>query len=190
MLGFFFQAYNYTNESQDKTIAINIARNIVNYIENQNFRAMDAYLKIEKTENSRLYAELNWKDCEKKINISLNNSYSPFICGETDTNCTSLFYEGKLAAGSVCTTVLSPTINNEKYTENDISIYLTDYHSDKNIANSLKEQSAEEAFDKLEQSSEDKKIQDKLIKVYVVVNWHDKREKIVLEGVISDESLR
>lgn len=182
LLSYFYNAYSYTTQSQNKTVAMNIARNIVHYLENQNFSAMKAYLETEKTSNSSKYTTLDWNDCEKKVIINTVGSYE-----------TPLFYDGNLPAGSVCTAVLKPTINNQTFDENNIFIYLTDYYDDPSIPNLLTQDLTStdigtQLNSKL--TGLTPSFKDQLLKVYVVVNWNEKREKIVLEGVISNEALR
>lgn len=193
MLSYFIQAYQYTTDSQNKTVAVNIARNIINYMENQNFRAMKAFLKIEKenVDGDISYTILDSSDCGKKLNISLDDSVAPTICTDsTGANCTDLFYKGTISGNLICTSVLNPIINNDTYDESNISIYLTDYHSDKNAVDRLQQDTPDNVFKVIVPSADDIDLQAKLMKVYVIVDWKENREKIILEGVISDEALR
>lgn len=182
LMGYFIQAYDYTYQSQNKTVAINIARNIVHYLEKQNFSAMKTYLEIEKTSNSSKYTILDWNDCGKKVHIISTGSYD-----------TPLFYEGNLPTDSVCTAVLKPMVNDQTYDENNISIFLTDYYDNASIKNLLTQDLSDTDLDSqlnTTLNSLTPSFDDQLLKVYVVVNWNKKREKIVLEGVISNEALR
>ncbi|HHY72833.1 MAG TPA: hypothetical protein GX497_06340 [Bacillus bacterium] len=155
LMGFFLQAYKYTMHSQDKTIAINVGRNVVNYMEKQNFQNMYAFLQQE----SDLFATLDWRYCffdddgtidassvtidadgnrdlsaakQSTINIDLTNfTNSKFNNSDEDL---SLFSNGSDITGKVCMNVLSPEINGkpfykEKTDDNQIvKVYLTNYY--------------------------------------------------------------
>lgn len=201
MMSFFIQASQYTTDSQNKTIAINIARNAMSYLEKQNFRVMKTYVGLDA---SKPYATLNWTNCvidetcitdssctESSIRIDQDDPSLSEICTTGDEDCTPMFYNGDFTDGTICLAVLRPEINNVIYDENDITIYLTRYYPTTSIAHILAsdppdlDNKINEALDGLTASFDDQ-----LLKLYVVVNWHEKREKIVLEGVISDETLR
>ncbi|KEF39458.1 hypothetical protein M670_01226 [Schinkia azotoformans MEV2011] len=182
LMGYFIQAYDYTYQSQNKTVAINIARNIVHYIEKQNYSAMKTYLETEKASYSSKYTILDWNDCGKKVHISSTSSYE-----------TPLFYQGNLPTDSICSAVLKPKVNDQIYDEKNISIYLTDYYDNASIPNILTQDLSDTDLNSQLNSTLNgltPNFEDQLLKVYVVVNWNKKREKIVLEGVISNEALR
>lgn len=182
LLSYFYNSYSYTTQSQNKTVAINIARNVVHYLEKQNFSAMKTYLETEKTSNTKKYTMLDWSDCGKKVHISSTGTYE-----------TPLFYEGNLPTDSVCTAVLKPKVNDQTYDENNISIFLTDYYDNASIPNLLTQDLSDSDLDTQLSSTLNSltpSFEEQLLKIYIVVNWNEKREKIVLEGVISNEALR
>lgn len=58
-LAFFNQAYSYTKQNEDKTVFINVARNVLYYMEQQDYTAMNAYLGNDSTK------EITFDDCTK-----------------------------------------------------------------------------------------------------------------------------
>ncbi|MED4353788.1 prepilin-type N-terminal cleavage/methylation domain-containing protein [Schinkia azotoformans] len=208
---FFLQAYDYTMENRNKTIAVNIARNVVNYMEKQDIHVMKAFLEQDKYKNSREFARLNWTDCvidkecinnpttckQSTISIDLANPENSKTNDATDENALPLFNNGaNIANGVICRTVLRPYINDFQYDEEHISIFLLDYYDDKTTNEAIvKLLETEQDHTTLDTQINDKltgspQYESQLMKVYVVVNWSEKRDNIVLEGVISDEALR
>lgn len=199
---FFLQAYDYTMDSRNKTIAVNIARNVVNYMEKQNIFVMKTYLDDKKGSNK--FVTLNWENCFDVNHRSIDANGKPVFTNskESKINDFPLFTSGvdqtgnKIADGSICSSVLAPVMNNSDNYKDQIKVYLTDYYDDKakneeliNLLKSEKESSviAVKIKDILSGSP---KYETQLIKIYVAVDWNEKRDNIVLEGVISDEAFR
>ena len=59
-LSFFNQAYSYTNKNENKTIGINVARNVLYYIEQQDFTSIE---KIYFPEESSAPIDLTIENC-------------------------------------------------------------------------------------------------------------------------------
>lgn len=85
ILSFFNQAYDYTKRNQDKTVGINVARNILYYIEQQDYQDIyDTYTtelnplgtdpKIELTKASCSKFSSNTKVCEDFFSTRINNA--------------------------------------------------------------------------------------------------------------------
>lgn len=172
MFYYFIQAYQYTTESQNKTVAVNIARNVMNYMEKQNFLKLQNYLNPDTSK----MAKLDGASCD---------------------DASTIFDNGNPDDLTICKSVLQPIINNKPYGKDEISIYLTGYYEDKNIRKSILKELQQNPTpislnNIIEQKMDSKEpsFKEKLVQVFVVVDWHEKREKIVIEGVISDESLR
>ncbi|WP_456278103.1 type IV pilus modification PilV family protein [Bacillus sp. AK128] len=110
LLAFFTQSYTYTNLNKDKTVALNIGRSVVTYIEKQDFQYMKTYLEEQTTNgNSAIdetgeYILINGSSCDETITITKNEkSYN-----------LSLFQEQ-----SSCELVLTPQINGQVYNTDD-----------------------------------------------------------------------
>lgn len=58
-LAFFNQAYSYTKQNEDKTVFINVARNVLYYMEQQDYAEMNTYLGTDSTK------EITSDDCTK-----------------------------------------------------------------------------------------------------------------------------
>ncbi len=65
-LSFFNQAYSYTKKNEDKTVGINVARNVLYYMEQQDYTRMKSYL------GTNLEKEIDITSCE---NSTLNFRY-------------------------------------------------------------------------------------------------------------------
>ncbi len=131
MLSLFTQAYSYTKMNENRTVALNVARNALIYMERQDFD----FIKNLISHTSITYKEI----------------------------CTSLDSNNRRA----CEAVLKPTINNIVYDNIEISLY--EYNK--------------------ENVPEKEKIQlnGYLVGITVTV---DVNPPIVIEGVITDESIR
>lgn len=205
LFGFFLQAYGYTMESKNKTIAVNIARNVVNYMEKQNIYVMKAFL--DTNEDGNKFALINWENCvvdKDCVTTDADGNKDFSSCSEATIEDFPLFTSGvddtgnKIEDGSICISVLSPEVNNIDY-KDQVKVYVTDYYDEKTlnekIISILKDEKAISTIEnklknELNSESPSPVYDNKLLKVYIVVNWHEKRDNIVLEGVISDEALR
>ena len=85
ILSFFNQAYDYTKRNQDKTVGINVARNVLSYIEQQDYQDIyDTYTtelnpsganpKIELTKASCSKFSSNKDVCENFFSTRINNA--------------------------------------------------------------------------------------------------------------------
>ena len=168
MFSFFTNAMKYTTYNQDKTVAINIARGVLAYMQRLDFETLTQYVDRE-----------------------IHNTDKPFV----HLNCDELFKDNE-DEKQVCKKILSPTVNNVPY-ETRIHVFLVPYN-DSETWNKLQESPLEEfpALLKKRISEEsiknpDSKLQDYLLKIYVIVRWGDSVEDSEwLEGVIADETIR
>ncbi|KAA0549230.1 type II secretion system protein [Bacillus sp. BGMRC 2118] len=102
LLAFFTQAYSYTNLNKNKTVAVNIARNTVTYIEKQNFYSMKQFMDEEI--GTQDFVEMNGDLCEKDISITKNGTQYDRPLFDSSESCTS---------------VLVPEINNTVFNTED-----------------------------------------------------------------------
>lgn len=77
-LSFFNQAYSYTKKNEDKTVGINVARNVLNYFEQQDFDLIkDAYL----SDSSIEYKDIQIDNCDDKTSSITDTVFSdPVAC--------------------------------------------------------------------------------------------------------------
>ncbi len=94
-LSFFNQAYSYTKKNEDKTVGINVARNVLNYFEQQDF---------DKVKETYFYLDT---DIEKDISAA--------NCTDTVKNNPS---ETVFDDPNVCQSFLTTKINNVNYEAN------------------------------------------------------------------------
>lgn len=72
-LSFFNQAYSYTKKNEDKTVGINVARNVLNYFEQQDFDLIkDAYL----SDSSIEYKDILIDNCDDKTSSITDTVFS------------------------------------------------------------------------------------------------------------------
>ncbi|WP_010195872.1 type IV pilus modification PilV family protein [Bacillus sp. m3-13] len=201
LMSFFHNSYNYVNENEDKAIATQIARNVMNYVEKQNYNKLEGYLSYEADSNENVHIiSLNKVYCDKKVTIKKNN----------DTPASESTSDDIILFDNVdrCLSILNPVINNEVYSANaTISIYLMKYNdfetlsslsnlisqdalSIRNLPSSIKDLIIHdhENFGNLLQTNE--YIREHLLKVYVVLEWKDQRDDVVIQGVLSHETIR
>lgn len=201
LMSFFHNSYNYVNENEDKSIATQIARNVMNYMEKQNYNKFEGYLSYEVDTNEDVHIiPLEKAYCDKKVTIKKNNAT---LTSESTSDDIVLFDNVER-----CLSILDPVINNQTYSANaTISIYLMKYNdpdtlsslsnlisenasSIRNIPSSIKDLIIHdhENFGDLLQPNE--YIREHLLKVYVVLEWKDKRDDVVIQGVLSHETIR
>jgi prepilin-type N-terminal cleavage/methylation domain-containing protein len=187
MFSFFTNAMKYTTYNQGKTVAINIARGVLAYMERLDFTNLEQYVesKMNNTDNHKSFVYLNASDC-------LDDNF-PLLGDDEQT---------KLEA---CEKALSPTINNVKYDETRIHVFLVPYNDSEALDKlqesplkeflpaSLKEHISKEGEKNLdpEQQKYLPEMQKRLLKIYVIVRWGDRVDDSEwLEGVIADETIR
>lgn len=201
LMSFFHNSYNYVNENEDKSIATQIARNVMNYMEKQNYNKFEGYLSHEIDTNEEVHIiPLDKTYCDKKVTIKKNNDT---LTSESTSDDIVLFDNVDR-----CLSILNPVINNEAYSDNAaISIYLMKYNDPetlsslsnlitqnasgiRNLPSSIKDLLIHdhENFGNLLQPNE--YIREHLLKVYVVLQWKDHRDDVVIQGVLSHETIR
>lgn len=75
ILTFFNQAYDYTKRNESKTVGVNVARNVLFYIEQQNFDSMNQKYLNELTEQ-----QLTINNCSDKMPNEDTNVFEPKVC--------------------------------------------------------------------------------------------------------------
>lgn len=197
-------------ESKNKTVAVNLARNVVHYMEKQNIFVMREFLNVN--EDGKKFAVINWENCVANkdcVKPAADGKKDISTCSESTISDFPLFTSGvddngdSITDGRICYSVLAPEVNNFDY-KDQIKVYIRDYYKGED------ETKNQELINLLKTEKDNSKIEDEvktklnevigglsgsdqydsILKVYVVVNWHEKRDNIVLEGVISDEALR
>ncbi|MGG3957266.1 type II secretion system protein [Bhargavaea massiliensis] len=163
MFLFFTNAMTYTAYNQSKTVAVNIARGVIHYMERLDFQTMKAYVDKHITEQT------------------------PFIHFDASScSNTSIFPDG-----TVCEAVFSPTVNSVTYDKEDVQAWIIPY--DRAIWSQIKNNPPSEFPDPLKQTIQNEKeikenVSDYLLRLYVTVRSNN--ELIVLKGVIANESIR
>ncbi|KYD32806.1 PulJ/GspJ family protein [Parageobacillus toebii] len=186
MFSFFTNAMKYTTYNQDKTVAINIARGVLAYMERLDFTDLEQYVesKMNNTDNQS-FVYLNASDC-------LDDDF-PLLGDDEQTK------------REACEKALGPTVNNVKYDETRIHVFLVPYNDSEALNKlrespqkeflpaSLKEHISKESEKNLdpEQQKYLPEMQKRLLKIYVIVRWGDRVDDSEwLEGVIADETIR
>lgn len=186
MMGFFVQASKYTTGGQNKTIAMNVARNVLTYIEKQDFSAFSTYLDDE-INSSNYFLEINYDDCNDPILGDLLFNNRKILIKKP-----GLPDEEK----DICLAVLKPIINGDDSFKDKIKVYMIKYdHPDlSDHIVSLKNYTSSEKFKNtltsIDPSNIPTNIANHLIRVYVVVHWDANQPDIVLEGVLANEKIR
>ena len=76
VMGFFSQSFTYTKQNESKTVGINFARNVLNYIEHQDFEKMKA-LKVGNLHGGNCSSVSDGDgflvNCNKILNSKINN---------------------------------------------------------------------------------------------------------------------
>ncbi|MFC4184753.1 type IV pilus modification PilV family protein [Saccharococcus thermophilus] len=169
MFYFFTNAMKYTTYNQGKTVAINIARGVLAYMERLDFTTLKQYVDKELHDSNMPFVKLNASSC----NLPL--------------------FEEK----QVCEALLRPTINNVTYDETRIHVFLIPYN-DKEAWDKLKASPPEEFPASLKEEIRNENIenldtdlQNYLLKIYVIVRWGDRADESEwVEGVIANETIR
>ncbi|BDG46290.1 MULTISPECIES: prepilin-type N-terminal cleavage/methylation domain-containing protein [Parageobacillus] len=171
MFSFFTNAMKYTTYNQGKTVAINIARGVLAYMERLDFAALKQYVDNEIQRSDKPFVHLDASYCDDL----------------------PLFGDNEQA----CKKILGPTINNVAYDETRIHVFLVPYNDSKTwdklresppeeFPASLKKRISEESI-----KNPDPKLQNYLLKIYVIVRWGDRVDDSEwLEGVIANETIR
>lgn len=159
----------YTTYNQGKTVAVNVARGVLAYMERLDFTALQQYARTDMATTNKPYTEIN------------------------ASNCRSSLFESE----QVCQAILRPTINNVVYDETRLHVFVVPYNDvvqwdnfiqspPAELPASLKKKLTEETI-----ANSDVNLQKYLLKVYVIVRWGDDNDKAAwLEGVIANEAIR
>ncbi|MED5051034.1 pilus assembly protein PilV [Anoxybacillus sp. UARK-01] len=166
---FFTHAMKYTAYNQDKTVAINVARGVLVYMEHLDFSSLKQYVQEEQNSTNEPYATIDGSKCQL-----------------------SLFEDQQ-----VCRALLQPMINNVQYNEQRIRVFLMPYN-DSSQWEALKKAPPPEFPPSLRQKlqeetieNNDSNLQNYLLKIVVIVRWGDSWEQSEwLEGVVANETIR
>lgn len=201
LMSFFHNSYNYVNENEDKAIATQIARNVMNYAEKQNYNKFEGYLSYEVDTNENIHIiPLDKSFCDKKVTINKNSS-SPANDSTVDD---ILLFDN----ADRCQSILNPVINNQSYSDNTaITIYLMKYNDQETLSalsslinddhpgishlpSSLKDLiiGDEANYNNLLQPNEF--IHEHLLRIFVVLEWKENRDDVIIQGVMSHETIR
>lgn len=92
-LSYFNQAYSYTKQNEDKTVGINVARNVLYFMEQQDYDVMKDYLgsdsekkiNIESCNNPNL--KFNAEVCKGFFSTTINNTqFTPVVTLKPHSN--------------------------------------------------------------------------------------------------------
>ncbi|MBA2878532.1 prepilin-type N-terminal cleavage/methylation domain-containing protein [Anoxybacillus kamchatkensis] len=163
MFMFFTNAMTYTTYNQSKTVAINIARGVIHYMEQLDFQTIAKYTTDHITQQT------------------------PFVRFDASSCSNSSLFPNE----NVCKAVFSPTINNVAYDEEDVQAWLIPY--DQAIWSQIKTNPPTEFPAPLKQVIQQEKemaedVSNYLLRLYVTVRSNN--EVVVLKGVIADERIR
>ncbi|MGG3842166.1 type IV pilus modification PilV family protein [Anoxybacillus kestanbolensis] len=163
MFMFFTNAMTYTAYNQSKTVAVNIARGVIHYMERLDFQTMKAYVDKHITEPK------------------------PFVHFDASACSNTSLFPNK----DVCEAVFAPTVNNVTYDKEDVQAWLIPYNQ--TIWSNIKANPPSEFPDPLKQTIQNEKeikvnASNYLLRLYVTVRSNN--ELIVLKGVIANESIR
>ncbi|MFS0780739.1 prepilin-type N-terminal cleavage/methylation domain-containing protein [Bacillus sp. 1P06AnD] len=85
IMGFFSQSFLFAKQNENRTVAVNVARNVLNYVESQDFEDMNKLLAaqgtlgkqgektIEITADNCRILHLGGDYCQKRINSKIND---------------------------------------------------------------------------------------------------------------------
>lgn len=206
MMSFFENSYSYVKENESKTVATQVARNVMNYIEKQDFSRMEGYLIHERSPLENKYIlELDFTHCIQPVTISSKSL--PSVPERTNIDNVLLFDDQ-----ARCQSILKPTINNVTYDgDKKVRIYIMKYNNTDEILrlkylieqnnpaiNELPEGikdfivKYDEDHDKFnEKKFTNKEFMDEhLLRVFTVLNWNEGREEVMIQGVLSHETIR
>ncbi|WP_417899417.1 prepilin-type N-terminal cleavage/methylation domain-containing protein [Bacillus haimaensis] len=203
MMTFFTNGLSYVKENESKTVATQVARNVMNYMEKQDYQVMEGYLtkslqlESSTSDGSPYYIHLNRTHC----NITEDLQVKPFptASDRREWKGISIFKDP-----SQCESILASKINNSMFNENNVNVYIMKYNDKQHLSGlaSLIE-SNDPAIDlpasitdvilqwkNNPPSNQSESVDNHLLRVFVVVDWKDKREEVLIQGVISHESIR
>lgn len=163
MFMFFTNAMTYTSYNQSKTVAVNIARGVVHYMERLDFQTINAYVHGHMKEQT------------------------PFIRFDASSCSNRSLFPNE----DVCKAVFAPTVNNVTYDKEDVHAWLIPYNQTR--WSQIKTNPPNEFPDELKQTIQQEKemaedVSNYLLRLYVTVRSNN--EVIVLKGVIANESIR
>ncbi|UII55054.1 type II secretion system GspH family protein [Cytobacillus spongiae] len=82
VLSLFNQAYSYTERNEDKTVGINVARNVLYYMEQQDYDVFKDYYwtTSEWNDSTPVQKELTLTNCEDKNSSSNEHIFEESVC--------------------------------------------------------------------------------------------------------------
>ncbi|MFE7063091.1 prepilin-type N-terminal cleavage/methylation domain-containing protein [Sutcliffiella sp. NPDC057660] len=200
MMSFFQNSFSYVKENESKTVATQVARNVMNYVEKQDFSKMEGYLMHESTTNpnSPYLVEIGSDHCTDKVTILTK---SPSSSDLSSIDNVPLFDDS-----SRCLSILIPLINNITYEDDrKVSIFVTKYNKHEDILELQELFSKNDPtlahvpesvrnyflnYDTNTLSEPSDYTKENLLRVFVILNWNEDREDIVIQGVLSHETIR
>lgn len=202
MMAFFTNGLSFVKENEQKTVATQVARNVMNYVEKQDFSLMEAYITAHagsstpsSNYDSPYTITLNNTSCIGNEKYDLSIKPFPSATERIELKGVSLFPNE-----DQCKSIFSPTLNNITFNENTLNVFVMKYNEteldslleliDQNDASVHLPDSVQKAIKSGLQASDQGAIDDHLLRVFVQVEWDGKREAILLQGVIAHESIR
>ncbi|WP_185806927.1 type IV pilus modification PilV family protein [Bacillus salinus] len=188
-MNFFLQSYKYTTQNKDKTTAVYLAQNVMNYMQKQSFMKMEGYVTYQLTKNpNKPLVELSMSLCNSPVTVSPIN---PLNHNERVSDVDNVFLFDDTAR---CQAVLTPIINNKQYTNDDIKIYIMPsveqsdlddlLNTSPNLPSLLKENL------EANQNVTNLSFRTSLLHVFILINSENRNKAVLLEGTIVDESIR
>jgi prepilin-type N-terminal cleavage/methylation domain-containing protein len=208
MMTFFTNGLFFVKENESKTVATQVARNVMNYIEKQDYHVMEGYLthmlqlESPSSSGSPYYIELDYTSCTENQDLLVK----PFPTAQErrELKGVSIFQNQ-----TQCEAVFKSQINNFLFNEKNVQVFVMKYndlHQMNNLVDLMENDdpvltlpdSVQKAImtirDDITNGSNKQihsdTINNHLLRVFVVVNWNENREEILLQGVIANESIR
>ncbi|MBM7620467.1 prepilin-type N-terminal cleavage/methylation domain-containing protein [Bacillus tianshenii] len=209
MMTFFTNGLTYVKENESKTVATQVARNVMNYMEKQDFGTFEAFtnqkmMDLDPTVNfdSPFSVTINLSSCAKVHNLMIKPYPNSLESDRLQYNNVKLF-----SNEIQCNSIFNPIINNVTLGSSSINVYVMKYYDQQleeelndnpeiiNLPSSVKKAylnqidilTLKDSQDKLDPDSD---IAQHLLRIFVVVDWTDNRDEIMLQGVIAHESIR
>ncbi|MCA1318742.1 prepilin-type N-terminal cleavage/methylation domain-containing protein [Bacillus tianshenii] len=203
MMTFFTNGLSYVKENESKTVATQVARNVMNYMEKQDFQVMEGYLtkslQLESatSNGAPYYIHLNRTHCSQIEDLHVKPF--PTAMERREWKAISIFKDP-----SQCESILASKINNSIFNETNVNVYLMKYNDKQHLSRLTSLIESNDPSINLPPSISDvilqwkdnppptqsESVDNHLLRVFVVVDWKDMREEVLIQGVISHESIR